>query len=80
MNVIKAKRKSDGREVVQCIKLSENEFRSNDSDYNGVCLACGKIATGSTEPDAREYQCEFCEENRVFGFQELLVMGKLKIV
>ena len=80
MVIIKVSRKSDGKEVVQCIKLTEDEFRSNDSDYNGICLSCGKTAIGSTEPDAREYECEYCDEKAVYGFQELLIMNRLKLV
>jgi hypothetical protein len=38
----------------------------------GFCIACGEDADGC-EPDARNYPCECCGENQVFGAQELLL-------
>jgi len=32
------------------------------------------------EPDARRYTCEGCGEPRVYGLQELLMMGLLSFV
>lgn len=43
-------------------------------DNLGFCLACGAEAHG-VEPDARRYQCESCGKPRVYGAEELLVMG-----
>jgi hypothetical protein len=40
----------------------------------GYCVACGSEAYG-VEPDARKYECEVCGENKVYGAQELLIMG-----
>ena len=39
----------------------------------GICIACGEDADGC-EPDARNYECESCGENKVFGCEELLFM------
>ncbi len=44
----------------------------------GRCRACGEEAEG-VEPDARNYECESCGKNEVFGLQELLIMGELEI-
>jgi hypothetical protein len=41
-------------------------------DNPGFCNACGADADGC-EPDAREYPCEICGENAVYGAQELLL-------
>ena len=38
----------------------------------GFCLACGADA-GGCEPDARQYHCECCGENAVYGAEELLL-------
>ena len=46
-------------------------------DDVGLCLACGEERYG-TEPDARRYPCEGCEQNKVYGVQELLMMDRLK--
>lgn len=49
------------------------EMVENDED-SGFCTACGEEAEG-IEPDAREYECESCGEHKVFGAEELLLMG-----
>jgi predicted RNA-binding Zn-ribbon protein involved in translation (DUF1610 family) len=43
-------------------------------DNPGFCTACGAEADG-VEPDARKYECESCGEHRVYGADELLMMG-----
>ena len=46
-----------------------------ESDDNiGFCLACGEEAFG-VEPDARGYLCEVCGATKVYGAEELLIMG-----
>lgn len=42
-------------------------------DYTGFCLACGKTRKGC-EPDARNYPCPHCKEEKVYGAEELLLM------
>ena len=42
-------------------------------DNLGICGACGEDAMG-VEPDARQYTCEYCEAQRVYGAQEWLLM------
>lgn len=39
----------------------------------GFCIACGEDAY-DCEPDARNYHCDACGLNRVFGAQEVLMM------
>ena len=41
-------------------------------DNPGFCVACGEDADGC-EPDAREYECECCGKNAVYGAEELLM-------
>ena len=48
-------------------------------DNPGVCLACGAEAYGC-EPDARNYECESCGANEVFGIEEAMMMGNIAIV
>ena len=45
-----------------------------EDDCLGFYLACGEMAYG-VEPDAREYTCESCGAPRVYGAEELLIMG-----
>lgn len=44
----------------------------------GWCLTCGEEVDG-VEPDARKYLCECCGERKVYGMEELLMMGLLII-
>lgn len=39
----------------------------------GFCVNCG-AERYYTEPDAREYECEECEQPKVYGAEELLMM------
>ena len=44
----------------------------------GCCLGCGEEAWG-VEPDARKYVCECCDKPKVYGLEELLMMGYVEI-
>lgn len=59
--------------------MHPEEFSGFDEDNCGLCIRCGEIAVGCVEPDARKYECEACEENGVYGAQELLVMGLIHL-
>lgn len=50
-------------------------------DSPGRCVECGEEVNG-VEPDAREYRCPNpnCGELSVYGLEELLLMGQVKIV
>jgi len=53
----------------------ERVMEAVESDDNvGFCLACGAEAQG-VEPDARGYECEACGANKVYGAEEVLIMG-----
>jgi len=41
---------------------------------SGFCTACGE-ESDCVEPDARRYECNNCGENRVYGAEELALMG-----
>lgn len=58
------------------IQVTEEDLHDGT---NGACLGCGEIIYGGVEPDARQYECESCGANRVFGLEELLVMGQIEI-
>lgn len=40
----------------------------------GICLACGN-EQGGCEPDARGYECESCGAHKVYGAEEVVMMG-----
>lgn len=48
------------------------ERRLTTLDNPGFCLVCGDEAMGC-EPDARNYTCEACGAEQVFGADELLL-------
>lgn len=53
----------------------DEEFEALLSDgYHGFCLACGEDQEG-VEPDARKYVCEACKQPKVYGLEELIMMG-----
>jgi len=59
----------------QQFKPSFSELEDAMADGTiGFCLACGE-EQGSVEPDARKYNCESCGAPKVYGAEELLVMG-----
>lgn len=39
----------------------------------GFCLACGAEHYG-IEPDARQYECNECDQPKVYGAAEILMM------
>jgi hypothetical protein len=41
-------------------------------NYSGFCVTCFEEHFG-VEPDAREYLCDHCQTNTVFGAEELLL-------
>jgi len=60
------------------IKITEEEYNDMRGNGGGFCLDCGIEAFG-IEPDARNYTCDDCEADEVFGIEELLMMGKIEI-
>lgn len=43
-------------------------------DYGGFCIACGEDTDG-IEPDGEAYECPSCGENKVYGGEQLILMG-----
>lgn len=62
--------------MTRTFEMTEAEFLAEANDFGGRCLACGAEACG-VEPDARKYECESCGENKVYGLEELLMMGRV---
>ena len=52
---------------------SVDEIQSMSDACEGWCLACG--STQAAEPDARRYECEACGAPKVYGAEELILMG-----
>lgn len=60
-------------------KMTEDRYNALCEDYMGLCLAC-KEEKDSCEPDAEYYECDNCGENKVFGTEQLMILGKIEIV
>jgi hypothetical protein len=58
--------------------MGEREFMNRNEQYEGRCILCGS-SRGECEPDARKYPCEKCGESAVYGLEELLMMGYVRI-
>lgn len=43
-------------------------------DSIGFCIYCG-YETSGVEPDARDYKCDNCEKEGVYGAEELMMMA-----
>jgi hypothetical protein len=65
---------------MKTIKMTEEMYKDLAEEYCGVCLACGEIAECGIEPDAEYYECECCGKNKVFGMEQLIVMGRIDFV
>ncbi len=50
------------------------EIMQASDEQNGFCITCGAEAYG-VEPDAREYVCEDCGSAKVYGAEEIALMG-----
>lgn len=59
--------------------VSMADFDPLGNEDNGICLACGAVRYGNTEPDAEKYPCDDCEQNEVYGMQQALIMGRITI-
>lgn len=53
------------------------EIEEADDLQQGFCIACG-ASRDCCEPDARNYECEDCGKETVFGAQELVLMGLVR--
>jgi hypothetical protein len=58
--------------------MNTAEFEEMSDLYEGCCISCGNSQDGC-EPDAREYTCEYCGKQKVYGIPELLIMGRVVI-
>jgi hypothetical protein len=58
--------------------MHEDEYQDLAADMFGLCLACGEEAH-CIEPDAVQYRCESCGLNKVYGVENALLLGRIKI-
>jgi DNA-directed RNA polymerase subunit RPC12/RpoP len=56
------------------MKIELEQLEAAMEDMTGFCLACGEESE-RVEPDARAYRCHACGESKVFGAEEIMLMG-----
>lgn len=57
------------------IHMSEvMEYLENGEDSMGVCLACAEFKEYDVEPDAENYPCENCGEEKVMGLEQYVML------
>lgn len=61
-------------------KMTEAEYLELCESSSGVCTKCGEIRHGDTEPDAEDYPCEACGEDKVQGIENAMIDGNIEIV
>lgn len=61
-------------------KISMEEYQEMERYNYGFCLHCGEINDSFHEPDARDYKCDYCEEEASYGASEAFVMGALELI
>lgn len=54
--------------------LRQLENAIQGDTYEGFCLCCGQFVEGF-EPDARKGKCPECGADKVYGAEELVLMG-----
>lgn len=59
------------------ISITEDDYEYHTENYDGVCLGCGEWQDGGVEPDAENYKCEACGENKIVGAEQALIMGEI---
>lgn len=55
-------------------KPSYSSLMSAAKSSSGYCLAC-KAKVAGVEPDGRKYECPKCGKPKVYGAEELVLMG-----
>jgi predicted amidophosphoribosyltransferase len=60
------------------ITISHLDYDDYLDNNIGICLACG-AERDSTEPDAEDYYCSECGEDRVIGLEFALISGKIRL-
>lgn len=71
---------NNGKGSVELIEVTNDEAWEADDKLGGFCLACGDYSEGDCEPDATKYPCHLCGSREVYGFANLVIMGKVSII
>jgi hypothetical protein len=56
------------------ITFTLEQLQEAMEDQSGFCIVCGEYRD-CCEPDARNYPCDNCGLHKVYGAEELVLMG-----
>ena len=60
--------------------ITESEMRHIQMNSGpGFCVACGDEKEDGCEPDMRQGYCDVCSADKVYGIEELFMMGLVRI-
>jgi hypothetical protein len=60
------------------ITLDLDDYISAVENYQGICLECEELKDG-VEPDAEEYECDYCGAKKVVGMEMGLMLCEIAI-
>ena len=80
MNIVWKEKKRPTGEVttIPIFMMHPDEYQDLASDMYGLCMACGEEAE-CIEPDAVQYKCQACGLNKVYGVENALLLGRIKL-
>jgi hypothetical protein len=59
-------------------EMSEDEYLDLVANDLGLCVSCGS-ERDCVEPDAERYPCEECGSRKVYGVEQLMLLGRLAL-
>lgn len=60
--------------------MTVKAIKHHEACNDGYCRNCDAITRyGCTEPDASEYHCDDCCKKQVYGIQEAVVRGWIRV-
>lgn len=60
-------------------RISMSDYEEATEAYMGWCPVCAAFTRECTEPDAEGYDCPECEEHKVIGAENAMIMGAFEI-
>lgn len=59
--------------------ITEDEYITADEENLGWCRKCNAFTSDFAEPDAENYECPDCGNDTVYGAQQALLLGLIRI-
>lgn len=59
--------------------ITKEDFERLNEENGGICLACGALQDSGIEPDVEGYTCSECNEDKVCGIEQAVLLGQLAV-